>query len=94
MSSVNISNTSTTSNPNFNFYTVLFTAFVFFLILSFYTFVLSLFGYFIFDLDGKNREHKGSDVDAVVGTFVFLMIWIAFVIMLYMYLTKHGLLHI
>lgn len=94
MKPVNISNTSTTSNPNFNFYTVLFTAFVFFLILSFYTFFLSLFGYFIIDLDGKNREHKGSDVDAVVGTFVFLMIWLAFVIILFMYLTKHNLLHI
>jgi len=94
MNPVNISNTSISNKSSFNIYTILFTAFVFFLILSFYSFFLSLFGYFLFDLDGKNREHKGSDIDAVVGTFVFMMIWLVFVILLYMYLEKHNLLHL
>lgn len=94
MNPVNISNTSISNKSSFNIYTILFTAFVFFLILSFYSFFLSLFGYFLFDLDGKNREHKGSDIDAVVGTFVFMMIWLVFVILLYMYLEKNNLLHL
>lgn len=94
MNPVNISNTSISNKSSFNIYTILFTAFVFFLILSFYTFFLSLFGYFLFDLDGKNREHKGSDIDAVVGTFVFMMMWLVFVILLYMYLEKNNLLHL
>lgn len=94
MNPVNISNTSISNKSSFNMYTILFTAFVFFLILSFYTFFLSLFGYFLFDLDGKNREHKGSDIDAVVGTFVFMMMWLVFVILLYMYLEKNNLLHL
>jgi len=94
MNPVNISNTSISNKSSFNMYTILFTAFVFFLILSFYSFFLSLFGYFLFDLDGKNREHKGSDVDAVVGTFVFMMMWLVFVILLYMYLEKNNLLHL
>lgn len=94
MNPVNISNTSISNKSSFNMYTILFTAFVFFLILSFYSFFLSLFGYFLFDLDGKNREHKGSDIDAVVGTFVFMMIWLVFVILLYMYLEKNNLLHL
>lgn len=94
MNPVNISNTSISNKSSFNMYTILFTAFVFFLILSFYSFFLSLFGYFLFDLDGKNREHKGSDIDAVVGTFVFMMMWLVFVILLYMYLEKNNLLHL
>ena len=82
------------NKSSFNYYTIIFTSFVFFLILSFYTFFLSIFGYCVFDLDGKNEKSKGSNIDAFVGTFVFFLSWLAIVLLLYIYLDRNNLFHL
>ncbi len=82
---------STLTKVSFNYYIIILTAFVFFLILSFYTFFLSIFGYFIFDTQGNNN--KNNNTDLMIGTFVFFLSWLFITILLYTYLNRNNLLH-
>ena len=73
----------------FNYWTILMTSFIFFTVLSFYTFLLSLFGYFFRDEDDKDKD----DERRVIVFLLFFVLWLVLLICLYIFLDNRDLLY-
>ena len=84
--------TSTLEDPSkktpFNYWLIFMTAVIFFTVLSFYTFLLSLFGYFVRNDDDNDKDNRRG----VLSLLAFFLVWLAFLIIIYIILDSREML--
>ena len=73
----------------FNLWIIIVTAFTFFSILAFFTFLLAAFGFFA---RKENKDGK-EDKEEVLILLAFFLIWLAILIAVYIYCDSNDLLY-
>ncbi len=72
--------------PPINLWTIMVTAAFFFLILSVYNFVLSIYAY-IYNVEEEKRDTLTKNV---ISTFGFIFFWGIIIVLFYLFLDKLG----